>query len=121
MTYAELTATQQQNLATADRYYRALFSRLANVFRDSDATTMATWLNTNVAPIIQGDPTASPAVAPILDAGQIVPNTSNFAGSSALDQQDFASVMSLVTQLSNLYSTNVGLVSQVIGTSNATV
>ena len=105
-TYDSLTDQQKEFLAIADKSYRGVFSSLVKVFRESDAASLNQWITDHVDPIITS-----------LDAGEVIPNATDLAGSIDLTKEEFLALQAIARGLvaTKTDPTNAALLAKAVG------
>ncbi|HEY1188542.1 MAG TPA: hypothetical protein VGE74_12895 [Gemmata sp.] len=104
MTFAELTDAQKADIASLDGKLRALFAALAKAASAANPLVLQAFAATRVTPVIA-------SLAP----GELIPNSTNFAGAAPLTAAEFNAMQTLSDQLNALYAGNLVLLSKMVG------
>lgn len=103
-TYESLTQAQKDDIAALDKFLRSLFTALEGVNKQATPDVWNSFASTNVDPV-----TAT------IDAGEVIPNSTNYAGAKDLTIEEFKALQALSVQLQVLRGTNIGLIVKAVG------
>ena len=105
-TYDSLTQKQKDNIQLVDTQYRSLLRYLSKISKATgiDLDTLNDFTIANVDGIIAS-----------LDAGEIIPDSTNLAGSSSLTKTEWLTMQGILRTLKTTKSDNQPLLTKVVG------
>lgn len=100
MLYSELSDAQKETVRQGDLFIRRWLRQMAG----QDLDLKLQWYNDNMAPILA-----------LLDAGQVIPDSSNLAGAQDLTKEQVTALKNWIAGISADIETNKSLLVKAIG------